>query len=91
VTNDNIAQFYRGRNEVVRRLLANECELCGSSEKINVHHIRKLKNIRKKYKGRREPPKWAKFMMERNRKTVVVCHQCHVEIHAGKYDGRKVE
>jgi hypothetical protein len=37
-----MAQFYHGRNELVRRLLANECELCGSSEKINVHHVRKL-------------------------------------------------
>lgn len=91
VIRDNMAQFYHGRNELVRRLLANECELCGSSEKINVHHVQKLKNIRKKYQGRPEPPRWAKFMMERNRKTVVVCHQCHVDIHAGKYDGRKVE
>jgi group II intron reverse transcriptase/maturase len=88
---DRMAQVYHGRNELVRRLLANECELCGSSEKINVHHVRKLKDVRKKYQGRPEPPRWVRFMMERNRKTVVVCHQCHVEIHAGKYDGRKVE
>lgn len=91
VIRDNMAHFYHGRNELVRRLLANECELCGSSEKISVHHVRKLKDIRKKYQGRPEPPQWAKFMMARNRKTVVVCHQCHLEIHAGKYDGRKVE
>jgi len=91
VIKDSIAQLYHGRNELVRRLLANECELCGSSEKIKVHHVRKLKEVKKKYQGRREPPAWAKFMMARNRKTVVVCHQCHVAIHAGKYDGKKVE
>jgi hypothetical protein len=85
---DDIAQVYHGRNELVRRLLANECELCGSSEGINVHHVRKLKDVKKKYRGRREPPAWAKFMMARNRKTVVVCHQCHTAIHNGKYDGK---
>jgi len=30
-------------------------------------------------------------MMERNRKVVFVCHQCHTEIHTGRYDGKKVE
>jgi hypothetical protein len=83
--------MYHGGSELIRRLLANECELCGSSEGVNVHHVRKLKDIRKKYQGRPEPPAWAKFMMARNRKTVVVCHQCHVRIHNGRYDQRKVE
>jgi group II intron reverse transcriptase/maturase len=84
------AKLYKGRNELVRRLLANECELCGSTDKIAVHHVQALKNVRKKYRGRTEPPTWAKLMMERNRKTVVVCHQCHTNIHAGRYDGKKV-
>jgi hypothetical protein len=88
---DEIAPIYHGQNELVRRLLANECELCGSSEKINVHHVNKLKDIKKKYKGRPEPPAWVKFMMARNRKTVVVCHRCHTDIHAGRYDRQKVE
>jgi hypothetical protein len=85
---DGIAQVYHGRNELVRRLLANECELCGSSEGINVHHVRKLKDVKKKYRGRREPPAWAEFMMARDRKTAVVCHQCHTAIHNGKYEGK---
>lgn len=88
---DPIAHFYHGRNELVRRLLANECELCGSSEKIRGHHVRKLADVKKKYKGHKQPPRWAKFMMERNRKVVFVCHQCHTDIHAGKYDERKVK
>ena len=91
IIKDSAAQVYHGRNELVRRLLANECELCGSSDRINVHHVRKLKDIKKKYRGRSEPPAWAKFMMARHRKTVVVCHQCHVNIHNGRYDQRKVE
>jgi hypothetical protein len=91
IIKDTVAQFYHGRNELVRRLLANECELCGATNDIEVHHVRKLKDIRKKYQGRRDPPKWVKFMMARHRKTVVVCYPCHTAIHAGKYDGRKVE
>ena len=88
---DTIPKIHHGLNELVRRLQANKCELCGSSEKINVHHIHKLKDIKKKYKGYSNPPAWVKFMIARNRKTVVVCHQCHVDIHTGRYDGKKVE
>jgi hypothetical protein len=88
---DEIAPLYHGQSELIQRLLANECELCGSSEKINVHHVNKLKDIKKKYKGRTEPPAWAKFMMARNRKTIVVCHCCHKDIHAGRYDRQKVD
>jgi hypothetical protein len=91
ILDDSKAQFYHGRNELVRRLLANECELCGSSEKIRGHHVHKLADVKKKYKGHKYPPKWAVFMMERNRKVVFVCHQCHTEIHTGRYDGKKVE
>ena len=32
----------------------------------------------------------ATFMMEPNRKTVVVCHQCHTQITYGRYDGPKL-
>lgn len=91
VITDTMTKSYHGRNELVRRLLANECELCGSSEKAQVHHVRKLNDLKKKYAGSPDPPAWAQFMMARNRKTIVVCHQCHVAIHAGKYEGQKVE
>lgn len=87
---DKYTTSYNRRNELVHRLLANKCELCGSNEKIEVHHVRALKNIKKKYKGRKQPPQWAAFMIERNRKTVVACHKCHNAIHNGKYDGQKV-
>jgi group II intron reverse transcriptase/maturase len=82
---------YITRNELIRRLTANVCELCGSTENIRVHHARALKDIEKKYKGRKNPPDWIRFMMERRRKTIVVCHECHKKIHEGKYDGKRVE
>ena len=91
VINDEKFVPYVTRNELVRRLTANVCELCGSTQNIKVHHVRALKDIQKKYKGRKNPPGWVKFMMERRRKTIVVCHECHKQIHRGSYDGKKVE
>jgi group II intron reverse transcriptase/maturase len=79
------------RNELVTRLLTNQCELCGSNETINVHHIRKLKDLKRRYQGRKVPPKWAIKMMAIRRKTLVVCSACHQAIHAGTYDGPKLK
>jgi len=44
----------------VQRLLADTCELCGSQEKVEVHHIRALKDLKRR--GRREKPEWMKRM-----------------------------
>jgi len=79
------------RNELITRLLTNQCELCGSNEKVNVHHIRKLKDLKRRYQGRKTPQKWAVKMMAIRRKTLVVCTPCHQEIHAGIYDGPKLK
>ncbi len=49
---------WAGSNELVRRLLADECELCGSHENVEVHHVHKLANL--KVKGRREKPQWVR-------------------------------
>lgn len=78
-----------GRNELIKRLLAEECELCGARDKIEVHHIRKLADL--KQKGRvTEQPKWKQVMSARRRKTLVVCYGCHKSIHGGRYDGKKI-
>ena len=91
VIQDKVETLYVSRNDLIRRLLADTCELCGSKNHIVVHHIRKLADVKKKFQGRKSPPDWAKFMMTRNRKTVVVCHKCHTQIHAGQHDSMKVE
>jgi group II intron reverse transcriptase/maturase len=90
ILKDEMSIPYFGRNELTQRLLAQECELCGSHEHIEVHHLRKLADIKRKYQGRKQPPQWAVKMMERNRKTLVVCRQCHQKIHNGQYDGPKL-
>jgi group II intron reverse transcriptase/maturase len=70
------------RSDLERRLLANTCELCGSRENIEVHHVRALKDLQ--YKGRRPPPLWVQVMAARQRKTLVICRTCHTDIHVGR-------
>jgi len=67
--------------ELIKRVLAGTCELCGSTEQTQVHHIRKLADL--KQKGRKEKPMWVQTMVARRRKTLVVCHNCHWDIHRG--------
>lgn len=73
---------WAGSNELLKRLLADECELCGSKKNVEVHHIRKLADIKRK--GQNEKPQWVKNMIARRRKTLIVCKECHTNIHAGR-------
>jgi len=77
------------RNELVKRLLANECEQCGSTTSIQVHHIRALKDLNNP--GRPDKPTWKKTMSARRRKTMVVCKECHDAIHAGRTPRQREE
>jgi group II intron reverse transcriptase/maturase len=72
-----------GRNEVIQRLLADTCEMCGSHDGVEVHHIRHLSDLN--VRGRATRPAWAQTMAARRRKTLVVCRICHEDIH---YSGR---
>jgi len=80
---DRQPQFLmKTRSELLQRVLADTCELCGSTEQVEVHHIRKLADLKKP--GRQEKPEWMKQMATRRRKTLIVCRFCHQDIHAGK-------
>lgn len=72
------------RTDLIQRLQANECELCGSRKSCEVHHIRKLADLKHRWRGRKEKPEWVKRMIALRRKTLVVCKQCHTHIHAGR-------
>jgi len=63
-------------NTFEKRLKAKVCELCGvtDSEHYELHHVNKLKNL----KGKQM---WEKMMIAKRRKTLVVCRNCHKEIH----------
>ena len=81
--NDDPPRIWSGRrSEVVQRLLAETCELCGSGKQAEVHHVRALKDLNPK--GRQQPPEWAVRMASRRRKTLVVCRACHEDIHSGR-------
>jgi hypothetical protein len=75
---------YHSHTDLIQRLQANECEICGSQENCEVHHIRKLSDLKTRWRGRTEKPDWVKRMIAMQRKTLVVCAKFHVAIHAGK-------
>ena len=78
------------RSELTTRLMMGKCELCSSTATLEAHHVNKLKNLKLRWKGRKEKPKWVQWMIARNRKVIVVCHSCHQDITHGRYDGRKL-
>jgi len=73
------------RSELASRLVANQCELCGSTDHIEVHHLRKLSDLTRD--GRKPKSDWEAVMIARRRKTLVVCRVCHEKIDHGHYDG----
>ena len=82
---DQIQTRWGSRSELEKRLLAQVCEQCGATrmtDRIEVHHIRALKDL-EKYTGR-EKPQWVQIMAARRRKTLVLCHTCHVDIQHGR-------
>ena len=85
---DQQPQRYRTeRNELIKRLLADKCEMCDSKVKVEIHHIRALRDLN--VKGRREKPKWVQVMAARKRKTLAVCQTCHMDIHHGRFNPQK--
>jgi group II intron reverse transcriptase/maturase len=69
--------------ELEKRVRADTCEVCGSTEQVEVHHIRKLIERRK---DGRSIPAWKRHMIARQRKTLVLCRACHVKLHRGLFD-----
>ena len=69
-------------NELIGRLIAGRCEVCGETRNLEVHHIRKLADLKRP--GRHEKPAWVQIMAKRQRKTLITCRGCHDAIHAGR-------
>jgi group II intron reverse transcriptase/maturase len=72
------------RSDLIQRLQASTCELCGTQGKCEVHHVRKLADLKRRWAGRKAKPFWVTRMIAMQRKTLVVCHPCHTDIHAGR-------
>jgi group II intron reverse transcriptase/maturase len=64
--------------ELITRLQAGRCELCGQPGSISVHHVRALADLDRP--GQPQPD-WAQVMGKRRRKSLVVCGGCHDRIH----------
>lgn len=82
LTDRDPARGHPRRRELTRRLLAGFCELCGRTEEIQVHQIRKLADLDQLGQ---EQPDWAALMIRKRRKTLVVCSTCHAGIHVGNH------
>ncbi|MFI6423418.1 reverse transcriptase domain-containing protein [Streptomyces sp. NPDC050842] len=67
------------QKELIARLLADTCEICGSKGNVQVHHVRALADLA--HAGW-QPSDWARVMLQRRRKTVVACDVCHDRIHS---------
>jgi len=74
-----LTKYVNTRSELVERLLNDTCEVCGSKERIEMHHVRKLEDLNTK--GKREQPLWMKVMITRRRKSIPLCKTCHEDIH----------
>jgi hypothetical protein len=82
-----ITPYPRMRSEIIERLLHDTCDVCGSKEHIEMHHIRKLADLNKE--GRREKPLWMKIMISRKRKSIPLCRRCHDDIHSNRLKSKK--
>ena len=77
VINDQLPQRVAyPRRELIGRLSAGRCELCEHTGEVQVHHVRALAEL-----DASDPTPWAKAMIRRRRKTLVVCSDCHDRIH----------
>ena len=54
------------------------CSLCGSNYRVEMHHIRQLKDLNPKLS------KLDALMAARRRKQIAVCRDCHVKFHSSK-------
>lgn len=80
--NDNLPNTakYFSRTNLIDRLKANRCEYCQATDSsLEIHHLRKLKDLKGK-------TFWERLMISRQRKTIVLCKDCHKKLHHGKLD-----
>jgi group II intron reverse transcriptase/maturase len=71
------------RSELLQRLYTEECEMCGNIGRIEVHHVRGLKDLQKP--GRKTKPAWVHRMAALRRITLMVCKTCHRAITNGEH------
>ena len=64
------AELYKPR-ELYKRFKKQKCELCGKENTdVKVHQVASIKNLSNKFE-------WEILMKNKNRKTLIVCNECH--------------
>ena len=64
-------------SQLIDRLKRGRCELCESRTEVQVHQVRSLAEL----SSAGEQPAWARLMLKKRRRTLVVCPPCHGSIH----------
>lgn len=77
-----VIETYNSR--YTRSKLGMTCAVCGSSDKVVMHHVRHVRKSNSKLKG------FHALLSRVNRKQVPVCFEHHWAIHNGTYDGRSL-
>jgi hypothetical protein len=72
-----------GPRRTQSRLLDN-CAICDCPQQVEMHHVRHIRKRGEKVKG------FNLYLAAINRKQIPVCHQCHRDIHTGRYDGNSL-
>ena len=65
-----------------QHLMQGPCVCCGTTENIQIHHVKKLSRLDK------SKSRLSIIMATLSRKQVPVCRKCHEDIHSGRYDKR---
>lgn len=64
-------------SQLIDRLRRGLCELCETRTEVQVHQVRSLAEL----SSAGEQPAWARLMLKKRRRTLVVCPPCHGSIH----------
>jgi group II intron reverse transcriptase/maturase len=67
--------------KLTRSYLGRACIICGATDKVEMHHLRKIKDLRKRLK----------LMAAINRKQVPLCREHHIGLHRGALNERDRE
>lgn len=62
-------------------LVTSPCRACGSTESVEMHHVRHLKDLNPKLSA------MDAIMAKIKRKQIPLCAPCHRKVHGGKYSG----
>lgn len=76
---DSLYYSFKRRYEIINKIEAGKCEMCGLEGPVEMHHREPMKNVHKK--GEKSLPAWEVKMIAMNRITIPVCWNCHKAIH----------